>query len=179
LEERGQGYVLRVPSTFRLTLARGVTMTCAQAATRLLTGSRRWEVRSAGAGSKGQRWYAWALLATASPRHHLLIRRHLASGELAFHYCYGPEGQPAAKARLIRAAGLRWPVEEGFGFSKSCFGLDQSQVRLSIPRSPATPSWSWPRWRLAPSPLPCCAAAPIPRRRHRRGLISRLPLTRE
>jgi hypothetical protein len=32
--------------------------------------------------------------------------------------------------RLIRAAGLRWPVEEGFEFGKSCFGLDQSQVRL-------------------------------------------------
>jgi hypothetical protein len=53
LEQRGQGYLLRVPSTFRLTLARGVTMTCAHAAARLLAGARRWEVRSAGAGSKG------------------------------------------------------------------------------------------------------------------------------
>jgi hypothetical protein len=33
-------------------------------------------------------------------------------------------------ARLIRAAGLRWPVEETFEFSKDHFGLDQSQVRL-------------------------------------------------
>ena len=33
-------------------------------------------------------------------------------------------------ARLIRAAGLRWPVEEDFEFGKDCFGLDQSQVRL-------------------------------------------------
>ena len=90
LEERGQGYVLRVPSTFRLTLARGVTMTCAQAATRLLAGSRRWEVRSPG-GLQGQRWYAWALLATASPRHQLLVRRHLGSGELAFHSCSSPK----------------------------------------------------------------------------------------
>jgi len=32
--------------------------------------------------------------------------------------------------RLIRAAGLRWPVEEDFQFGKDCFGLDQSQVRL-------------------------------------------------
>jgi hypothetical protein len=31
---------------------------------------------------------------------------------------------------LIRAAGLRWPAEEDFGFGKDCFGLDQSQVRL-------------------------------------------------
>jgi SRSO17 transposase len=130
MEERGQGYVLRVPSSFRLTLARGVTMTCAQAATGLLASARRWEVRSAGQGSKGQRWYAWALLATASPRHHLLIRRHLGSGELAFHYCFVPQSQRASMARLIRAAGLRWPVEEDFAFGKGCFGLDQSQVRL-------------------------------------------------
>ena len=34
-----------------------------------------------------------------------------------------------SKARLIRAAGLRWPVEET-PFSKGCFGLDESQVRL-------------------------------------------------
>jgi hypothetical protein len=33
-------------------------------------------------------------------------------------------------AWLIRAAGLRWPVEEDFGFSKDCFGVHQSQVRL-------------------------------------------------
>jgi hypothetical protein len=35
-----------------------------------------------------------------------------------------------SKTRLIRAAGLRWPVEERFEFAKDCFGLDQSQVRL-------------------------------------------------
>jgi SRSO17 transposase len=130
LEDRGQGYVLRVPSSFHLRLARGITLTCGQAARRLLTGARRWEVRSAGAGSKGQRWYAWAWLGTASPRHHLLIRRHLATGELAFHYCYVPLGQPVSKPRLTRAAGLRWPAEECFQLSKDCLGLDQSQVRL-------------------------------------------------
>jgi SRSO17 transposase len=130
LEARGQGYALRVPFTFRLTLARQVTMTCAQAVTRLLAGSHRWEVRSAGAGSKGQRWYAWALLATASPRHYLLVRRHLGNGELAFCYCFVPKGERVSMARLGRAAGLRWPVEEDFEFSKDCFGLDQSQVRL-------------------------------------------------
>jgi len=69
-------------------------------------------------------------VATASPRHHLLIRRHLRTGELAFHYCWVPAGQLLTKARLIRAAGLRWPVEESFSFSKDCFGLDQCQARL-------------------------------------------------
>ena len=41
-----------------------------------------------------------------------------------------PEGQLASKARLIRAAGLRWPVEESFELGKGCFGLDQCQARL-------------------------------------------------
>ncbi len=128
-ENHDQAYVLRVSSSFRLTLGSGVTLTCKQAAARL-GGRRGWEVRSAGSGSKGHRWYAWAWLATASRRHHLLIRRHLATGELAFCYCFLPEGQPTSPARPIRAAGLRWPAEEDFEFGKDCFGLDQSQVRL-------------------------------------------------
>jgi hypothetical protein len=113
-----------------LTLAAGTKLTCAEAARRLLKDSRRWKVRSAGKGSKGERWYAWAWIGTASPRHHLLIRRHLRTGELAFHYCYVPQGQLLTKARLIRAAGLRWPAEEDFEFAKDSFGLDQCQVRL-------------------------------------------------
>jgi SRSO17 transposase len=130
-EDHGQGYVLRVRSSFHLVLAGGgAAVTCGQAARALGRQSRRWEVRSAGAGSKGARWYARALLATASPAHHLLIRRHLTTGELAFHYCFVPEGQPVTMTRLIRAAGLRWPAEEDFEFGKDCFGLDQSQVRL-------------------------------------------------
>jgi SRSO17 transposase len=129
LEARGQAYVLRVASNFILTLA-GTTMTCAEAVKKLLRHKKDWEVRSAGQGSKGERWYAWAWLAAASPRHSLLVRRHLKTGELAFCYCYVPTGQPASKARLIRAAGLRWPVEESFEFGKGCFGLDQCQARL-------------------------------------------------
>ena len=130
LEGRGQGYVLRVASNFPFTLAAGTKLTCAEAAGRLLKDKRRWEVRSAGKGSKGERWYAWAWLATASPRHHLLVRRHIKTGDLAFHYCYVPEGQVLTKTRLIRAAGLRWPAEEDFEFGKDCFGLDQCQARL-------------------------------------------------
>jgi SRSO17 transposase len=130
LEDRGHAYVLRVASSFMLTLAGGTKMTCAQAVMKLLKQDRAWEVRSAGQGSKGERWYAWAWLATASPRHSLLIRRHLRTGELAFHYCFVPDGQLASKARLIRAAGLRWPVEESFELGKGYFGLDQCQARL-------------------------------------------------
>jgi SRSO17 transposase len=130
LEDRGQAYVLRVASSFLFTLAPGTRMTCKEAAKKLLKGKRAWEVRSAGQGSKGERWYAWAWIGTASPRHSLLVRRHLKTGELAFHYCFVPDGQLASKARLIRAAGLRWPVEESFELGKGCFGLDQCQARL-------------------------------------------------
>jgi SRSO17 transposase len=130
LEGRGQAYVLRVALSFMLTPAPGTRMSCADAVKKLAKGSKVWEVRSAGNGSKGERWYAWAWIGTASPRHSLLVRRHLKTGELAFHYCYVPEGRAESKARLIRAAGLRWPVEESFEFGKGCFGLDQCQARL-------------------------------------------------
>ena len=130
LETREQAYVLRVASNLTLTLAPGTKLTCAEAVKRLVRDERRWEVRSAGKGSKGDRWYAWAWIATASPRRHLLVRRHLKTGDLAFHYCYVPEGQLLTKTRLIRAAGLRRPAEENFEFGKDCLGLDQSQVRL-------------------------------------------------
>ena len=67
-EAQGQAYVLRVPSNFTLRLAAGTKTTCAEAVQALLKHQRRWEVRSAGHGSKGERWYAWAWLATASAR---------------------------------------------------------------------------------------------------------------
>ena len=127
---QGQAYVLRVPSKVTLTLTVGRKMTCAEAVQTLLKHPRCWEVRSDGSGSKGERWYAWAWLATASARHRLLVRRHLKTGELAFHCCWVPEGQLLTKTRLIRAAGQRWPVEEDFAFSRDCFGLGQCQARL-------------------------------------------------
>src|SRR5512132_213968 len=121
---------MRVPSNYKPTTAKEAKLSYKQAADRLLAGAHRWETRSAGTGSKGARWYAWAWIATISPRHYLLIRRHRATGELAFHYCHVAEGQAVSLSRLIRAAGLRWPAEENFQFGKGCFGLGQSQVRL-------------------------------------------------
>ena len=138
-EQNGQAYVLRVASSFMITLSPHAKATCADAVKRLLKDKRRWEVRSAGKGSRGERWYAWAWIATASPRHHLLVRRHLRTGELAFHYCYVPEGQLLTKTRLIRAAGLRWPVEEDFRLGKDSLGLDQCQARLPVPAKTPRP----------------------------------------
>jgi hypothetical protein len=84
-----------------------------------------------GPGSKGERRYAWAWLATTSPRHHLLVRRSLADPtELAYFYTWVPDGRPITLPTLVRVAGMRWPVEEDFQTGKGHFGLDHSQVRL-------------------------------------------------
>jgi SRSO17 transposase len=172
-EDREQAYVLRVPCSFRLTLPGGLTLTCQQAAARL--GPRRgWEIRSAGTGSKGHRWYAWAWPGTASAGHHLLIRRHLETGELAFHYCYLPEGQPASPAQPVRAAGLRWPAEEDFEFGKDRFGPGQSQVRLytAIARHTVLVMAAL---AICATPPPSSAAAPAPRRPPRYSRTSPRP----
>ena len=54
MEASGQAF-LRAASNFTLTLATGTKLTCAQAVSKLLKDKRRWEVRSAGKGSKGDR----------------------------------------------------------------------------------------------------------------------------
>ena len=126
LEARGQAYVLRVASSFPVTLAGGTKLTCAQAARQLAKDTQRWEVRSAGAGSKGQRWYAWAWIATASARHCLLIRRHLATGELAFHYCHPLLPRPR------RPAAHQAPADQGGRAQVACgrrFRIRQGLLR--------------------------------------------------
>lgn len=90
---------------------------------------KRWQIRSV-SGSKGTRRYAWAWIATASANHHLLIRQHLLSGEMAYHYCYVPPGRPVTLMTLVRVTCLRWPVEKDFEFGNDHLGLDHSQVRL-------------------------------------------------
>ncbi|MFB9895695.1 IS701 family transposase, partial [Planobispora takensis] len=57
----------------------------------------------------------------------LLIRRHPATGELAFYRCYAPA--PVPLLRLVRIAGICWAVEESFQAAKGQVGLDHYQVR--------------------------------------------------
>lgn len=132
LESNKIGYVMRVGCAFTFEPRPGQRIRADTAVTTHLSGRknrRRWQVCSV-TGSKGERAYAWAWLATTSPHHFLLIRKHLRTGELAYHYCHIPAGQPATLMTLVRVACLRWPVEEGFEFGKDHFGLDHSQVRL-------------------------------------------------
>lgn len=131
LEDHQIGYVLRVGAAFHLTLPTGQTRRADALVTKELTGKqgrKRWQTQAV-AGSKGDRIYSWAWVGTASPTHSLLIRRHLRTGDLAYHYCYTPPDRPATLRTLVRVACLRWPVEEGFEFGKDHFGLDHSQVR--------------------------------------------------
>ncbi len=132
VEDNGIGYVMRVGCAFTLELPTGERTRADTAVATHLAGrkhQRRWQICSV-TGSKGERAYAWGWIATTSPRHYLLIRRHLRTGELAYHYCHIPAGRPVTLMILVRVACLRWPVEEGFEFGKDHFGLDHSQVRL-------------------------------------------------
>ncbi len=132
LADNGIGYVMRVGCAFTVEVIPGQRMRADAAVTTHLSSrkhERRWQVCSV-TGSKGERAYAWAWIATTSPRHFLLIRKHLRTGELAYHYCHLPAGRTATLMTLVRVACLRWPVEEGFEFGKDHFGLDHAQVRL-------------------------------------------------
>ena len=102
---------------------------------------RAWQKHSAGAGSHGHRYYAWAWIAllpeddTDTGEHYLLIRRNDATGELAYLRCYSP--RPVPLRTLVAVAGQRWRIEESFQGAKGLTGLDQHQVRR----------WrSWYRW---------------------------------
>ena len=128
LEDQRTGYVLKIPCSFRITLPTGQKVRADHAA-RLVPVSA-WQTASAGHGSKGERDYGQAWLATASARHHLLIRRNLHNpADLAYCYCHVPAGRPCSFTTLVRVAGRRWPVEEDFRLGKSDFGLADSQVR--------------------------------------------------
>ena len=128
LEDQLTGYVLKIPRSFRITLPTGQKARADHAAR--LAPAKAWQTASAGHGSKGERDYNWAWLATASPRHHLLIRRRLADpADLAYFYCHVAAGRACSFTTLIRVAGRRWPVEEDFRLGKSGFGLADSQVR--------------------------------------------------
>ena len=113
-----------------------------------------WHRISAGTGSKGPRWYDWAWVSAHQPGHSLLIRRG-SDGELAFYRCWSPT--PVPLATLVRVAGMRWAVEEGFQAAKGQAGLDHYQVR------------TWTGWHrhvtlamLALAFLMACAAAAAP-----------------
>lgn len=87
LQDNGVGYVMRVGCAFHVDVSARLSARADTVVARFV-GADAWQVCSV-AGSKGERRYAWAWIATTSPRHYLLIRRHLTTNELAFHFCRG------------------------------------------------------------------------------------------
>jgi SRSO17 transposase len=125
LEAAGIGYVLAVAKTTMFPTAWGRRQARTLAA---LVEPGAWERRSAGWGAKGERLYDWALIGTSRPDLQLMVRRSIATGELAFYACHTPTPTPLAE--LVRVAGSRWAIEELFQTAKTHIGLDHYQVRL-------------------------------------------------
>jgi SRSO17 transposase len=92
-----------------------------------------WQRLSAGAGSKGERWYDWFWLPLydrdlAGWQRGLLIRRSLSDlSKLTPYVCFAPVSTPLAK--LVAVAGTRWSVEQCFEGAKQDVGLDEYEVR--------------------------------------------------
>ena len=135
----GLGYVLAIAKNHQITTGIGVRRAIDLAVRPDLT----WHRTSAGKGVKGHRFYDWALIETTDPAvtgqgaHYLLIRRSVRTGEYAFYRAWSP--RPVPLKTLVRVAGSRWKIEEGFQTSKELTALDQHQVRLWI---------SWRRWTI-------------------------------
>jgi SRSO17 transposase len=130
LEGQGHPYVLAVPETHGL-WSRGHQQTAQHLVAALPPDA--WTALSAGAGSQGPRWYDWACLAlpyaaAAGMAHWLLARRSRSDPtQLAYYRVYGPADTPVPE--MVRVAGRRWTIEEGFEQAKGEVGLDQYEVR--------------------------------------------------
>jgi SRSO17 transposase len=135
LEDRGMSYVVAVKGSEPLGTATPGSATAAQLAAGLA--AEQWVACSAGHGAKGRRLYDWARVelaapATADVAKWLLVRRSRRDGELAFYACWGPAG--TSLVGLVRVAGIRWAIEDGFQQAKTEVGLDHYEVRR------------WPGW---------------------------------
>ena len=145
LEKRGYSYVLAVPET------KGIYYDGCRRQVRTIARElpdKAWMRASAGDGSKGERLYDWACLPIADVSEQeedetqptskagseagrwLLMRRGRSLDdphEIAYYLCYGPRQTKATE--LIRVAGSRWLIEDGFKESKAEIGLDEYEVR--------------------------------------------------
>jgi SRSO17 transposase len=135
LEDRGLSHVLAVKGTEPLGTATQESATAAQVAAGVP--AEQWVTCSAGHGAKGRRLYNWARIQLAAPAaagwaRWLLVRRRRRDGELAFYACFGPA--ETSLLGLVRVAGTRWAVEDGFQQAKTEVGLDHYEVRR------------WPGW---------------------------------
>ncbi len=116
LARRGLGYVLAMAKSHPVTTAAGA---CPAAALVKKLPAQAWQRISAGSGVKGPRWFDWALIEVTDPAvtqgdgpHWLLIRRRISDGEYAFYRAHARG--PVPLALLVKVAGSRWRIEDGF-----------------------------------------------------------------
>src|SRR3954454_3568576 len=165
LEQREQAYVLTVRNNEKLWAVRenktGWYTAAELAAARPAS---TWRCHSAGAGTKGERFYDWARLRLARRpgpeqphgQHWLLIRRNRQDpDDIAYYVVFGPAD--TSLATLARVAGMRWTVEECFEVAKQEVGLDDDEVRswqgwYATSRWPCSPLPSW--WPCGSSSTP-------------------------
>jgi SRSO17 transposase len=128
LEGRLQPYVLAVPSNQRVGLSASAAQVVAH------WDDHAWQRLSAGEGSQGPRWYDWGWLALPYRwlpegwQQWLLARRSISQpDEIAFYFVFAPA--TVTLDEVVRAAGTRWQVEEGFELAKQEVGLDEYEVR--------------------------------------------------
>jgi SRSO17 transposase len=99
-----------------------------------------WQRRSCGEGSKGERYYDWAMIGLGGNLHvsdetpadgftHTLLVRRSISDPADITYFLAHARMPTPPATLIRVAGTRWKIEENNEQGKDLIGLDQHQVR--------------------------------------------------
>jgi SRSO17 transposase len=141
LRRAAKGYVLGVHSThvFRSWgKPRRVDGTAAKVAEDLQPSD--WKRLSAGEGTKGPRLHDWCYLELAdldaeqfNDDNHgrwtrgLLIRRHIADGDLAYFTTWCPAG--TSIETLVKVEGHRWAIEDSFETAKNEFGLDHNETR--------------------------------------------------
>jgi SRSO17 transposase len=131
LEGQGRSYVLAVPSTHGI-WTRAHQLSVKQVVAHQVPADA-WVRLSAGEGSQGPRWYDWACLrlsyaTTAGMGQWLLARRSVTDpSELAYYRVFGPDETPVTE--MVRVAGRRWTIEEGFEQAQGEVGLDAYEVR--------------------------------------------------
>src|SRR5215213_3649376 len=100
-----------------------------------------WVRLSAGAGTKGPRWFDWAYVALATLRadaldpaldqslwtRGLLVRRSLSDGALSYFTTWCPAGTPMQT--LVAVEGRRWAIEDAFQTAKTELGLSHNESR--------------------------------------------------
>ena len=134
LEDRAQAYVLAVAGNEKVWWGWQQPAVSAIHAT---LAEADWQRRSAGPGSKGERWYEWQWVrrevvgdaAPPAPRvRSLLFRRSCKDpDDWTAYRVYAP--RDTELATVVRVAGTRWCIESGFEAAKQEVGLDEYEVR--------------------------------------------------